>query len=94
MHPRSVSSSDRPSLSHFESTLIDPPKPATLPSDLASCHALPSQLLATARMDEMMLFLVVFMGSPAHVKSSHLRSKMSEVLHAWLPQVWEPSAKG
>ncbi|GAX74152.1 hypothetical protein CEUSTIGMA_g1601.t1 [Chlamydomonas eustigma] len=44
------------------------------------------QLLSSSRMDEIMLFLVVFMGSPAYVKSSHLRSKMSEVLHVWLPQ--------
>ncbi len=47
----------------------------------------PRQLLNSARIDEMMLFIVVFMGSPAYVKSNHLRSKMSEVLHVWLPQV-------
>ena len=49
------------------------------------CH--PPQLLGSARTDESMLFLVVFMGRPGHVKSSHLRSKMAEVLHAWLPMV-------
>ena len=46
-----------------------------------------NQILSGARMDEAMLFLVVFMGSPGHVKSSHLRGKMSEVIHTWLPQV-------
>jgi len=42
-------------------------------------------LLQNAKMDELMLFLVVFMGSPAYVRSSHLRSRLSEVLHVWLP---------
>ena len=58
------------------------------PSFFISRTIVTPQLLASARMDEMMLFLVVIMGSPTHIKSSHLRSKMSEVLHAWLPQVW------
>jgi len=29
---------------------------------------------------------VTFIGSPKHIKSPYLRSKLSEVLHAWLPQ--------
>ncbi|KAG1664460.1 hypothetical protein FOA52_006306 [Chlamydomonas sp. UWO 241] len=43
-------------------------------------------LLQNAKMDEVMLFLVVFMGSPSYVKSSHLRSKLADVMHMWLPQ--------
>jgi ubiquitin conjugation factor E4 B len=46
------------------------------------------QVLATSgvRMDDMMLFLVVCIGSPKYLKSPYLRSKMSEVVHAWLPR--------
>ena len=45
------------------------------------------QLLATgARLDEFMLFLVVCIGSPQYVRSPYLRSKLSEVIHAWLPR--------
>jgi hypothetical protein len=29
---------------------------------------------------------VTFIGSPKHIRSPYLRSKLSEVLHAWLPQ--------
>ncbi|GBF98629.1 ubiquitin conjugation factor E4-like [Raphidocelis subcapitata] len=42
--------------------------------------------LATARLDDMMLVLVTFIGSPKHIRSPYLRSKLSEVIHAWLPQ--------
>ena len=28
---------------------------------------------------------VSFIGSPKHIRSPYLRSKLSEVLHAWLP---------
>ena len=52
----------------------------------AACALTLAQLLNSVRMDEIMLFLVVFMGSPSYVKSSHLRSKLSEVLHVWMPQ--------
>lgn len=37
-------------------------------------------------MEEIMLFLVVFISSPTYIKSSHLRSKLADILHAWLPQ--------
>lgn len=43
------------------------------------------QLLVGAPMEEMMLFLMVFMGSPKYVRSPYLRSKLSEVVHVWLP---------
>lgn len=43
------------------------------------------QVMSTAKLDELMLMLVVFIASPAHVRSPYLRSKLSEVLHAWLP---------
>ena len=33
-----------------------------------------------------MLFLVVFISSPNYIKSSHLRSKLADILHTWLPQ--------
>lgn len=43
-------------------------------------------LLQGQRLDELMLFFVVFIGSPAYVRSPYLRSKLTEVMHAWLPQ--------
>lgn len=42
--------------------------------------------LAALRLEETMLFFVTCIGSPRHVRSPYLRSKLSEVLHAWLPQ--------
>lgn len=53
------------------------------------------QLLAAGgvRLDEMMLFLVVFIaGGRSWVRSPYLRSKLSEVLHAWLPPGAVPDA--
>lgn len=44
------------------------------------------QLLAGQRLDELMLFMVVFMGSPGYIRNPYLRSKLSEVVHAWLPR--------
>lgn len=35
--------------------------------------------------DEFMSFIVMFMGSPVHVKNPYLRAKMVEVLNAWMP---------
>ncbi len=49
-------------------------------------HSFLLQLMANTQMEEIMLFIVVFMGSPKHVKSSHLRSKLAELLHCWRPQ--------
>lgn len=37
-------------------------------------------------LDEFMSFIVMFMGSPLHVKNPYLRAKMVEVLNAWMPQ--------
>ncbi|CAM6096554.1 unnamed protein product [Calypogeia fissa] len=36
-------------------------------------------------LDEFMSFIVMFMGSPLHVKNPYLRAKMVEVLSAWMP---------
>ncbi|KAG0567242.1 hypothetical protein M758_7G160400 [Ceratodon purpureus] len=36
-------------------------------------------------LDEFMSFIVMFMGSPLHVKNPYLRAKMVEVLNAWMP---------
>lgn len=44
------------------------------------------QVLSSTRLEDLMLFLVVFIGSPKYVRSPYLRSKLSEVIHAWLPQ--------
>jgi hypothetical protein len=38
--------------------------------------------------DEFMSFIVMFMGSPLHVKNPYLRAKMVEVLNAWMPAKW------
>lgn len=35
--------------------------------------------------DDFMSFIVMFMGSPRHVRNPYLRAKMVEVLTAWLP---------
>jgi ubiquitin conjugation factor E4 B len=32
-----------------------------------------------------MTFIVMFMGSPLHVRNPYLRAKMVEVLNAWMP---------
>jgi hypothetical protein len=37
---------------------------------------------------------VVFIGSPKYVRSPYLRSRLSEVLHAWLPQDSQQGAQG
>jgi Ubiquitin elongating factor core len=37
-------------------------------------------------MEEVVLFFTVFMGSPRHMRSPYMRSKLSEALHVWLPQ--------
>ncbi|KAI5062089.1 hypothetical protein GOP47_0022628 [Adiantum capillus-veneris] len=37
-------------------------------------------------LDEFMSFIVMFMGSPLHIKNPYLRAKMVEVLNAWMPQ--------
>ncbi|KAH7424550.1 hypothetical protein KP509_11G013400 [Ceratopteris richardii] len=44
-------------------------------------------------LDEFMSFIVMFMGSPLHVKNPYLRAKMVEVLNAWMPQksLYSPS---
>ncbi|KAL3691495.1 hypothetical protein R1sor_005146 [Riccia sorocarpa] len=36
-------------------------------------------------LDEFMSFIVMFMGSPLHVKNPYLRAKMVEVLNVWMP---------
>lgn len=37
-------------------------------------------------LDEFMSFMIMFMGSPLHIKNPYLRAKMVEVLNAWMPQ--------
>jgi ubiquitin conjugation factor E4 B len=39
-----------------------------------------------AGLDGLMLFMVVFIGSPGYLRSPWLRSKLTEILHAWLPR--------
>ncbi|KAH9556758.1 hypothetical protein CY35_07G047100 [Sphagnum magellanicum] len=41
--------------------------------------------LDTVNLDEFMSFIVMFMGSPLHVRNPYLRAKMVEVLNAWMP---------
>ncbi|CAK9231327.1 unnamed protein product [Sphagnum troendelagicum] len=47
--------------------------------------------LDTVNLDEFMSFIVMFMGSPLHVRNPYLRAKMVEVLNAWMPSK-SPSA--
>eukprot|EP00271_Cylindrocystis_brebissonii_P000919 TRINITY_DN11118_c0_g1_i1.p1 TRINITY_DN11118_c0_g1~~TRINITY_DN11118_c0_g1_i1.p1 ORF type:complete len:1080 (-),score=209.96 TRINITY_DN11118_c0_g1_i1:1215-4454(-) len=42
-------------------------------------------VLDVARLDEMMSFLVMFVGSPLHIKNPYLRAKMVDVLTHWMP---------
>ena len=37
-------------------------------------------------LDGLMLFMVVFIGSPQYLKNPFLRSKLTDVLHLWLPR--------
>ncbi|KAK9806446.1 hypothetical protein WJX73_007867 [Symbiochloris irregularis] len=41
--------------------------------------------LEGARLEEIALFLLVFLASPQHVRNPYLRSKLAEVLLVWLP---------
>jgi hypothetical protein len=50
------------------------------------------RLLAHQRLDDLMLFMVIFMGSPHYIRNPYLRSKLSEVVHAWLPQGTESTS--
>lgn len=88
---RMVTPDGRPSLPLPEQVPVDF---ATLPEwfveDMAEVMLHASRYaphtLAQMRLDDMMLFMVTFIGSPKHIRSPYLRSKLSEVLHAWLPQ--------
>lgn len=40
----------------------------------------------SAGLDGLMLFMVVFIGSPGYLKSPWLRSKLTDILHIWLPR--------
>lgn len=39
----------------------------------------------SAGLDRLMIFMVVFIGSPGYLKNPFLRSKLTDVLHMWLP---------
>jgi len=43
-------------------------------------------ILRNAQMDEIMMMMLAFMDGPKFVRSSHIRAKMAELLHLWLPQ--------
>ena len=47
--------------------------------------------LGSERLDEFMDFLVVFSGSPLHIKNPYLRAKLIEVLAAWMPDSGDDS---
>lgn len=38
------------------------------------------------RLDDLMLFLILFLSSKAYVRNNFIRAKLSEVIHAWLPE--------
>lgn len=40
----------------------------------------------SAGLDGLMLFMVVFIGSPSYLKNPWLRSKLTDILHLWLPR--------
>lgn len=43
------------------------------------------QLVESRKMEELMSFFTVFLGSPAYVKNPYLRGKMVEALHSYMP---------
>ena len=43
------------------------------------------QVLASARLEDFMQFLVLFVGAPEHAKNPYLRAKLVDVLRAWMP---------
>lgn len=50
-------------------------------------HMHPDLLQANSQgLDGLMLFMVVFIGSPTYLKNPWLRSKLTDILHAWLPR--------
>ncbi|CAI5516161.1 unnamed protein product [Closterium sp. Naga37s-1] len=75
------------------------PLPAPAPKDWASMpehfvdDAIETLLLASRiphaldglRLDELMSFIVMFMGSPLYIKNPYLRAKMVKVLQHWMP---------
>ncbi|CAK0786013.1 hypothetical protein CVIRNUC_009226 [Coccomyxa viridis] len=52
------------------------------------------QVLEGVPMEELLLFFVTFMGSPAYIKNPYLRSRMVEVLSQWMPMDEEPTGRG
>lgn len=47
-------------------------------------------LLVGQRLEDLMQFLLIFLSSPAYVKNPYIRAKLSEVIHAWLPEKERP----
>eukprot|EP00879_Flechtneria_rotunda_P016797 GHRR01017581.1.p1 GENE.GHRR01017581.1~~GHRR01017581.1.p1 ORF type:complete len:531 (+),score=180.79 GHRR01017581.1:2040-3632(+) len=44
------------------------------------------RVIHNQQLGDLMLFMVVFMGSPSYLKNPYLRGKLCEVVHLWLPQ--------
>ncbi|KAK9840736.1 hypothetical protein WJX81_001139 [Elliptochloris bilobata] len=51
-------------------------------------------VLEGARMEEVLMFLVVFLNSPQHVRNPYLRGKMVELLQLWMPNPEEEKTLG
>ncbi|GFH33099.1 U-box domain-containing protein, partial [Haematococcus lacustris] len=43
-------------------------------------------VMMNARVEEVMMLMIAVMNRPRYVRSSHMRAKMAELLHCWLPQ--------
>lgn len=46
---------------------------------------LPERLETTPGLDDLITFLVIYLGSPTHVKNPYLRSKLVELMHTLTP---------
>lgn len=61
---------------------------------LVYCARYQPRVLHNQQLSDLMMFMVVFMGSPNYLKSPHLRGRLSEVVHALLPQQREDPSAG
>jgi ubiquitin conjugation factor E4 B len=48
---------------------------------------LPEKLEGKAGLDDLITLLVLFLGSPTHVKNPYLRAKLVELMHSLTPKV-------
>eukprot|EP01087_Luapelamoeba_hula_P019356 TRINITY_DN6399_c1_g1_i1.p1 TRINITY_DN6399_c1_g1~~TRINITY_DN6399_c1_g1_i1.p1 ORF type:complete len:1181 (-),score=268.98 TRINITY_DN6399_c1_g1_i1:450-3992(-) len=61
--------------------------PEYVVEDLADYHIRrPHKIEMAAGLEHLMTFLVLFLGSPTHVKNPYLRAKLVEVLYAFTPK--------